>query len=307
MGKTGPAASPRDDMLLTIDHVTVYRYRQPVTFGEHYLMFRPRDSHDLRFVASKLDLSPPANVRWMHDVFGNSITVATFDAPAAELRLESTIVVEHYGGQTDDFPIADYATTLPFAYSQADIPDLGRTIERHYPDPDHRVDAWASRFTKAGGGSANTNDVLLAITRAIHDDFEYLRREESGVQSPVETLDLGSGSCRDFALLMMEALRSLGIAARFVSGYLYDAAVEGQETGYRGAGATHAWVDAYLPGAGWIEFDPTNGISGGHNLVRVAVARDPGQALPVRGTFTGMNDDFLSMDVQVVVQPGNLL
>ena len=106
---------------------------------------------------------------------------------------------------------------------------------------------------------------------------------------------------------MMEALRSLGIAARFVSGYLYDAAVEGQETGYRGAGATHAWVDAYLPGAGWIEFDPTNGISGGHNLVRVAVARDPGQALPVRGTFTGLSDDFLSMDVQVVVQPGNLL
>jgi transglutaminase-like putative cysteine protease len=293
-------------MLLTIDHVTVYRYRQPVKFGEHQLMFRPRDSHDLRFVDSNLILSPPADIRWMHDVFGNSITVATFDEPAAELRLESVIVVEHYGAETVAFPIADHAATLPFSYSQEEVPDLGRTIERHYPDPDHKLDAWARRFLSENGATA-TNDVLLSVTRAIHEEFSYLRREASGVQTPVETLELGSGSCRDFAVLMMEALRSLGVAARFVSGYLYDAAVEGQQTGYRGSGATHAWVDAYLPGAGWVEFDPTNGISGGRNLVRVAVARDPAQALPVRGTFTGLPDDFVEMNVQVTVRAGNLL
>lgn len=297
-------------MLLTIDHVTVYRYRQPVSFGEHHLMFRPRDSHDLRFVNSNLIISPPAEVRWMHDVFGNSITVANFDAATTELRFESVIVVEHYGGEELEFPIEDYASTVPFSYSPEEIPDLGRTIERHYPDAEHTVDTWARGFLSGqlyGDRGADTNDVLLAVTKAIHDDFVYLRREETGVQTPAETLARGSGSCRDFALLMMEALRSFGIAARFVSGYLYDAAVEGQETGYRGAGATHAWVDAYLPGAGWVEFDPTNGLAGGRNLVRVAVARDPSQALPVRGTFTGFVGDFIEMDVDVSVRSGNLL
>jgi transglutaminase-like putative cysteine protease len=124
---------------------------------------------------------------------------------------------------------------------------------------------------------------------------------QDGVQTPAQTLTLGSGTCRDYALLMMETVRSLGVAARFVSGYLYDAALDGAAPGMVGAGYTHAWVQVYLPGSGWVEFDPTNGLVGGPNLIRVAVARDPTQAIPVQGSYTGAAGDFLDMNVEVIV------
>lgn len=131
-----------------------------------------------------------------------------------------------------------------------------------------------------------------------HARFTYLRREEPGTQDPISTLQMGTGSCRDFALLMMEAVRSLGLAARFVSGYLYVPAKDG---GHVGGGATHAWVEVYLPGAGWMEFDPTNGIIGNRDLIRVAVVRDPRQAVPLSGTWTGDPSDLIGMDVEVDV------
>jgi transglutaminase-like putative cysteine protease len=292
--------------LLTIDHTTVYRYRNPIRFGEHRLMFRPRDSHDMRLVASRLDIEPLPKVHWMHDVFGNSIAVAAFEDEARELRLRSMIAVEHYAMKEIDFPLEAFARTLPFSYAPDDIPDLGRTIERHYADPEHKVDHWVRRFL-GDNGSTQTLPTLLAMTQAIKTDFSYAWRTEPGVQTPAETLAYGSGSCRDFALLMMEALRSLGLASRFVSGYLFDESVEGGETGQRGAGATHAWVDVFLPGAGWVEFDPTNGSAGGKNLIRVGVARDPSQATPIRGAFIGGPNDFIDMTVEVSVLSGNLV
>lgn len=285
---------------LTIHHKTVYRYSSFVTFGEHRLMFRPRDSHDLRLVNSGLGISPPASVRWFHDVFSNSIAIATFETVANELRIESRIVVDHYGMEEAEFPIEPYATYMPFSYPPEEIPDLGRTIERHYPDPKRMVDKWARQFF-ASSMRAETQEILIAITRAIHDRFAYLTRTDEGVQPPTETLKKGSGTCRDFALLMMEAVRSLGLAARFVTGYLYDPALDAGQGGLRGAGATHAWVQVYLPGAGWTEFDPTNGIVGGSNLIRVAVARDPSQAIPVQGTYTGLAGALTDMTVEVRV------
>jgi transglutaminase-like putative cysteine protease len=137
------------------------------------------------------------------------------------------------------------------------------------------------------------------MTRAIRRDLVYEAREESGVQDPVKTLHQGSGSCRDFAVLMIEAVRSLGLAARFVSGYLY--VHEGRRRRRVGGGATHAWLEVYLPGAGWIEFDPTNGIVGNHDLVRVAVVRDPRQAVPISGSWTGFPSDHLGMTIEVEV------
>ncbi len=289
---------------LTVKHTTLYRYRQPVGFHEHRLMFRPRDSHDMRLVSTALKISPPARVRWLHDVFGNSITIATFAEAAAELSLESEIVVELFAGEEADFAIEPYARSVPFSYRAEEVPDLGRTIERHYRDPDHKVDDWARRFL-AENGPTETHALLVAMTKAVKAGFEYKTRFDE-LQAPAETLERGAGSCRDFALLMMEALRDLGIAARFVSGYLYDPSIDGARSGMVGAGHTHAWVQAYLPGAGWVEFDPTNGLVGGPNLIRVAVARDPAQAVPVQGSYTGLAEDFIDMTVEVTVsaEPG---
>ncbi len=291
---------------LTVDHKTTYRYRQPVSFGDHRLMFRPRDSHDLRLLDARLTISPQAKVRWMHDVFGNSVAVATFEQPADTLFLQSIIVIDRYTLDAIEFPIEPFARTIPFSYPAREVPDLGRTIERHYADPDRSVTEWTRRFLN-DSGLTDTEDFLIGVTQAIRSEFVYEERYEPGVQDPVETLARSAGTCRDYAIFMMEAVRSVGMAARFVSGYLYDPQIEGAQTEVQGAGATHAWVQVYLPGAGWIEFDPTNGSYGGHNLVPIAVAREPDQALPVSGSFAGLTDDFIDMMVDVSVQAVQVL
>lgn len=286
---------------LAVSHTTVYRYRRPVQFGEHRLMFRPRDSHDLHLIDTSLRISPSAQVHWLHDVFSNSVAVASFQEAAAELRFESNIEIEHYGLSDPDFPLEPYAQTYPFSYHSDEMPDLGRTIERHYPDPERRLDAWVKAFLN-GQGQVDTRKLLSRINTAIRAQFIYEQRHTVGTQTPMETLASGKGACRDFALFMMEAVRALGLAARFVTGYLYDPALDGaQESQVRGAGNTHAWVQVYMPGAGWVEFDPTNGLIGGANLIRAGVARDPQQAIPLHGTYSGAADDFLEMDVTVRV------
>ncbi len=292
---------------LTVRHVTLYRYRRPVGFGEHRLMFRPRDSHDLRLIRTVLTIEPAAEVRWLHDVFSNSIAIAGFRDQATELRFESEIEIEHYGLDYPEFLLEPTARTYPFSYSSDEVPDLGCTMERHYPDPDRRVDAWVKDFLQ-DNGETDTADLLGRITRAINHGFTYQTRFAIGTRSPIETLDHGSGTCRDLALFMMEAVRSLGLAARFVSGYLYEPVLDPPTaeggtaaTGIQGGGATHAWVQVYLPGAGWVEFDPTNGLVGGANLIRVAVARDPAQAVPLQGSYLGAPEDFIDMEVDVKV------
>ncbi|MEX0923508.1 MAG: transglutaminase family protein [Rhodovibrionaceae bacterium] len=286
---------------LAVRHETVYRYARPVSFGEHRLMFRPRDSHDLRLVDTALTISPRAKVRWLHDVFSNSIAMASFKDPAEELRFESNIVIDHYGLSEPEFSIEPYARTYPFTYPAEESPDLARSIERDDPDPDRLVDAWAKRFLN-GGSTVDTQSLLVSMTKTIHAEFSYQRRYAIGVQTPTETLKLGCGSCRDLALLMMASVRSLGLAARFVSGYLYDSSLDNRDgTAVRGAGDTHAWVQVYLPGAGWAEFDPTNGLVGGANLIRIAVARNPAQAVPLQGSYFGATEDYIGMSVEVEV------
>jgi transglutaminase-like putative cysteine protease len=285
---------------LTIRHRTIYRYSKPVSFGEHRMMLRPRDSHDLRILSTKLTIAPaPTSVRWLHDVFENSVAVANFNGPAPELKIESEIQLEHFESTEPDSPIEQYAATYPFSYSAEEAPDLLRSMQRDYPDPDHKVDLWAKDFLNPKG-STETMALLGAMTGFVkNQEFKYVAREEEGVQSPAQTLDLHSGSCRDFALLMIEAARSLGFAARFVSGYIYSPGTD--QEGNVGGGATHAWVQVYLPGSGWIEFDPTNAIVGNRDLIRVAVVRDPHQAIPVSGTWTGTPADYLGMKVDVTL------
>jgi transglutaminase-like putative cysteine protease len=282
--------------LLTVRHLTVYRYSKPVGLGEHRMMFRPRESHDLKLLKAKLDINPaPASLRWLHDVFDNSVAVATFDGTTSELRFDSTVTLEHVETALPNYPLEDYSKTYPFCYSEDELPNLGRALVHHYPSDDVR--RWAVQFLDPSG-TTGTMNLLRSMTLGIRNDFLYTRRTEKGVQSPSETLDSRRGSCRDFAVLMMEAVRSLGLAARFVSGYIVPHQ-DGAST--LGTGSTHAWMQTYLPGAGWIDFDPTNSIIGNRNLIRVAVAWDPQQVLPLWGTFVGAPSSFLGMEVTVSV------
>jgi transglutaminase-like putative cysteine protease len=287
---------------LTVTHTTTYRYANPVTFGEHRMMMRPRDSHDLRLLETSLILRPAGVVRWIHDVFGNSIAIARFNEPSAELHVESMFRAEHFPLGENGVEIEEYARHHPFSYDASEVPDIGRTAERHYPDPEHQLDAWARRFIE-DAPEHDTMGILSAMTKAIQAEFSYNPRDEMGTQDPVTTLSTGTGTCRDYALLMMEAARTLGFAARFVSGYLYDdSKISGGPETLIGGGVTHAWAQIYLPGAGWVPFDPTNGLVSDRNLIRVAVTRDPTQAVPLKGSFTGQPNDFLGMDVKVEIK-----
>jgi len=291
---------------LTIRHVTTYRYRHPVAFGEHRMMLRPRDSHDQKVIEASLEISPePSSLRFVQDAFGNHVAIARFDGSATELSFESIVSLEHSPADAADLDLEEAGRTFPVDYSADEMPDLAHCIQRHHPDPDDEVGRWARRFLHAGG-PIGTLELLVRLCQGIHQGFLYRRREAKGIQHPLETLRLGHGSCRDFALLMIEAARSLGLAARFVSGYLAVPLGRDEEPAGGAAvnpahGATHAWAQVYLPGAGWIDFDPTSGSVGKAALVTVAVVRDPDQALPLHGTFIGSASDPLGMEVQVSI------
>lgn len=284
---------------ITIVHTTRYRYRNPVGLGRHRMMLRPDDSHDLRLHDATLMIDPPAaSVRWSHDVFNNSICLVEWPESlrTEHLTVVSTLDLTHYpdGPELPRFRLDPAAETLPFAYSEREAPDLASLVRPQSPDPDGRVAAWARYFGPKGAG---TLQMLADMTHAIKADFRYQERHEEGTQTAAETLALSSGTCRDFAVLMMEAIRHLGIAARFVTGYLYDDTAETMQ----GGGSTHAWCSVYLPGAGWVEYDPTNGLVAGTNLVRVGVTRTAEQASPISGGYLGDASDALGLDVCVAV------
>jgi len=285
--------------LLSIYHKTEYRYLHPVAFGEHRIMLCPRDGHDLRVLSCELRIAPqPMRLRWIHDVFGNSVAIATFDERAAALTVTSEVTVAHNPAEEFALTPDDHAYFYPFLYDDEEYPDLREFVTPQYSDPQGELSAWARRFLDAEAPTS-TFQLLRNMTHGIRDRFTYRKRHERGTQHPLDTLQTGSGTCRDYALLMIEGLRRLGIAARFVSGYLFVPDADGEH--HAGGGATHAWVQVYLPSAGWIEFDPTNGIEGTRDLIRVAVARDPSQAIPLHGSYVGGRDAFIGMEVSVNV------
>jgi transglutaminase-like putative cysteine protease len=290
---------------LNVRHVTTYTYERPVAFGEHRILFRPRASFDQHLIVATLDVTPqPVDIRWIHDVFNNCIAIATFgDDKASELRFETHIALDHTPYESLDFSVDKSARTYPFAYDKEDFPDLEPYLRRHYPDPDGELERWARKFL-GGGQRTVTNSLLLSMTYDIKERFRYVRRPTHGTQDPLTTLTSRSGTCRDFALLMMEGVRALGLAARFVTGYIYVPSRGHSAT--LGGGATHAWCQVYIPGSGWVEFDPTNGIIGNRDLIRIGVARQPRQAIPLSGTFAGKRGDYKGMTVQVNVTQGEM-
>ena len=285
-----------------ITHTTHYRYARPVILGMHRVMFRPRDSHDLRVLATDLKVSPePLGIRLIQDAYSNSVALVQPQSPATELKITCSFSVEHTGTRALDLPLSQQAQTYPFVYDAEEQRVLAHYLAPYYDDPTGDLKDWASQFVKPEGATG-TRELLVDMTQFIRDTLHYLAREDEGVQTPYETLQLQSGTCRDFATLMIEAIRQLGYAARFVSGYLYSPEAEGGAAQVSRPGSTHAWLHVYLPGAGWIPFDPTNNLVGGSDLIRVGVARHASLASPVSGAWTGAMEDYLGMGVDVQVR-----
>ena len=283
---------------LRINHRTTYRYRQPVSLGPHRLMLRPRESRDLRLISSDVTVTPAAVVTWAQDVFGNAVATAAFQSMTDILVIDSVAELQLTAAAWPVFDIAASAIVYPFQYTAEEWTDLGALAIQQYPDPAGRLSNWAKAFVR--GTSTDTLSLLKDLSAGVSKWINYQSREDEGTQSPVQTLDRGWGSCRDFAVLFVEAARTLGFGTRIVSGYLYNP--DQNVVGTGGAGSTHAWAEVYVPGAGWITFDPTNRSVGGFNLIPVAVARDIRQVMPVTGSFVGMTDAFQGMAVEVSVK-----
>jgi transglutaminase-like putative cysteine protease len=282
---------------LKIHHRTTYRFRGPVSFGPHRLMLRPRESRELRLMSGAVTVTPAATVTWAQDVFGNAVATATFAAMADNLVIDSVAEIQLDAAAWPVFAIAASAISYPFRYSDDEWTDLGALATLQYPETTGRLQSWARAFVRSN--PTDTLSLLKDLCAGVPASIGYQVREQEGAQSPTQTLDRGWGSCRDFAVLFVEAARSLGFGARIVSGYLYNP--DQDRAGSSGAGSTHAWAEVYVPGAGWITFDPTNRSVGGVNLIPVAVARDIRQAMPVAGSFAGTSDAFAGMSVEVRV------
>jgi transglutaminase-like putative cysteine protease len=286
---------------LTIRHRTAYRYRAPMVFGPHRLMLRPRESRALRLHAHDLEISPAATVTWAHDVANNALATATFAEPADTLVIDSVATLTLDIDEWPVFDIAASASTYPFLLSEDEMTDLGALRLQAYLDSAGQLREWARDFV--AGARTDTLSLLKDISNGVAARIVYEERDDEAAQTPIETLARGRGSCRDFAVLFVDAVRSLGFGARILSGYLYDP--DRDAVGSPGAGSTHAWADVYVPGAGWIMFDPTNRSVGGFNLIPVAVARHIRQTMPVSGTFVGDAAAFEALEVAVTVAPAS--
>lgn len=280
---------------IAIHHRTIYHYRQPISFGPHRLLLRPRESRSLQLKKHYLLCSPDANVTWAHDVFGNAVATAVFSEPSDTLSIDSVAELTLDVDQWPVFDIAASASSYPFLLSDDDMTDLGALRLQSYLDSSGQLHHWARGFV--AGNPTDTLSLLKDISAGVAAQIIYEVREEEFTQSPQQTLGRGRGSCRDLAALFVDAVRCLGFGARIVSGYLYDA--DQQAIGSSGSGSTHAWAEVFVPGAGWITFDPTNRSIGGYNLVPVVVARHILQTIPVAGSFVGDKDSFERMDVSV--------
>jgi transglutaminase-like putative cysteine protease len=283
--------------IVTVTHRTTYAYRQPVMLGPHRLMLRPRESAEHRLILHDIDILPQADLAWLQDVAGNSIAIATFATPTDSLMIESRAKIDLSAPAWPVFPIAATAIEYPFLYSDDEWTDLGALTRPQFEDNERLLATWIEGFVLHR--PTDTLSLLKDINAGVAVQMAYEIRESEGTQSPLQTLRRGQGSCRDFAVLLAESARALGLGARLVSGYLFD---PGRVLiGSGDFGSTHAWVEIYIPGAGWITFDPTNQSVGSSNLVPVAVARDIRQAVPVSGSFSGSPDALVDMTVEVKV------
>jgi transglutaminase-like putative cysteine protease len=279
---------------IRIVHRTAYHYLKPVLFGPHTALMRPREGHDVHITRARLEVEPDASLRWYRDIYGNSIAILTFpqEQRSNRLVLSSEVDVDLYDDPATDWGIDPMAQSYPFQYDSDEQVEIVPYRLPSYPHDGHAVQRWLRNLYEPGQFTS-TSELLNTLNTQIFKSFRYVRREEAGVQAPCQTLALGTGSCRDYAVFMMEAARHWGFAARFVTGYIQMG--EGQH------GATHAWTEIYLPGAGWRGFDPTNNKLAGAEHVSVGVARDHEKACPLHGSWKGPRGAFDRLEVSVQV------
>lgn len=290
-------------MRFTITHETRYQFTQPVELHAHRAMLRPRDGHHLRIVNATLTLSPNAPVIWSFDVFGNSICTIAFEGMASDISITSVLELERFPASPELRVTDGRPAPYPVLYSPEDRRDLASLM---LLDDEHAVaelDAWIEEKALRQGHDA----LILArnLMAAVHFGFTYEARYDEGTLWPSEMLERGGGTCRDYAFFMMEIARILGFAARFATGYLYspalDANLDGTGASAVGAAATHAWAELFIPSIGWVDFDPTNNLTGTADLIKVASVRKPSQAIPIAGSYTGPAGAGGPPDVKVTV------
>lgn len=275
-----------------IVHRTYYNFSQPVELGPHDLRLRPRENHALHVEGFNIKIDPPANILWHLDVEENSVAIATFDSPTSFLAIESEAIIQQFNEMPLNFLVADDAVNYPFSYSDDDAILLSPHIALPTPEASTQLAEWTKGIYQSGE-QLETYTLLQRLCTHIHQTMTYQIREEPGVQSASRTLAKQTGSCRDFAELFIQASRYLGLAARFVSGYL-DSTPSATDFG-----ATHAWAEVYLPGAGWKGFDPTTGNIVGPDHIAVAVSRAPESVPPIAGSFFGNASSTMDVGVWV--------
>ncbi len=286
-------------MDIQITHATRYRYQRPVKLGPHRLMLRPRDSFDVRLLRTGLTISPTAHLIWMHDAYSNSVAIATFDRETDELSIVSELVLRRYQSKAPQPAAAPWLNGAAIAYSNDERLALAPYLAPVSAD-DHGGAAQFAASAMAAGRTGHGHP-LLDLSAHIHAYLIYRIRLEEGTQTPLQTLAIRTGSCRDYAWLFIECARHLGYAARFVTGYLHNAGTPGPVALTASIGFSHAWAEVFVPGDGWVEFDPTNLLVADRQLIRIAVTRTPGEASSVRGSFIGM-PQLAHPDVNVVIR-----
>jgi transglutaminase-like putative cysteine protease len=277
-----------------IHHRTSYQYAANVSLGPHRLMMRPRERHDISVESCTFDISIAHRLRWIRDQHENNIGIVDFTELTAKLVIGGEFVLDIREENPFNFVVAPEAAEYPFSYEQDLFVELRPLIRTVYVRDVERIRAWLNPFWHPGK-RVGTLELLQQLNSHIYRTFRYQRRMEKGVQSPAETLEKNSGSCRDFATLFMETCRSLGLAARFVSGYMYSSEITGRMS-------MHGWAEIYLPGAGWIGFDPSWGILADPHYFPTAVTRHSEHAPPISGTYIGTPRVFLKTHVDLYVK-----
>jgi len=275
-----------------IIHRTYYNYFANVSLGIHQLLLRPRENHDLRIETFVLKSEPEAKISWHRDVEDNSVAIATFTKQTKQLFIESEVIIQQYNETPLDFIVANYAISYPFEYQEDDKFSLSPYMVLPDTETIELLNRWIFNVYK-DSEDIQTYTLLQRLAIYINKTLVYKVREEPGVQTVKQTLDFGYGSCRDFAKLFMEVVKCLGLATRFVSGYLYAPLMSNQ------VGSTHAWAEVYLPGGGWKGFDPTIGDIVGKDHIPVAVSRLAESVPPISGSFMGESNSTLDVGVWV--------